>query len=145
MNIKIKKTTSDAIIPTKGSYGAAGCDLYSNEEFSIILYPGQSTMIHTGICVEIPYGYVGLVYPRSGLASKHGLRLSNCVGVIDSDYRGEILLSVRNDSNEKQVIEHKSRVAQLVITAYEDVNFEEVDELSDSKRGEGGFGSTGTK
>lgn len=145
MKIKIKKITPDAIIPTRGSEEAAGVDLYSNEEFSIILYPGKSAMIHTGICVEIPNGYVGLVYPRSGLASKQGLRLSNCVGVVDSDYRGEIMLSVYNDSDERQVVKNKERIAQLVIAPYETVSFEVVDELSRSGRGEGGFGSTGTK
>ena len=143
MKINVKTTSPNVILPTRGSNGAAGYDFYSNEEFSIIINPGESAMIHTGICIEIPHGYFGAIFPRSGLATKNGLRLSNCVGVIDEDYIGECMVPIYNDSNERQVISQKSRIAQLVILPYEEIVFHKVDELSNSNRNNGGFGSTG--
>lgn len=143
MVINIKKTNSNAIIPTRGSDRAAGYDLYSNET-SVDIPAGETRMIGTGVCMEIPDGYAGLVYARSGLASKRGLRPANCVGVIDSDYRGEIKVALHNDSKESQTIYSGDRLAQIVITPFLAATFNEVDELNITDRGDGGFGSTGT-
>lgn len=142
MVVNIKKTNSNAIIPTRGSNRAAGYDLYSNET-SIDIPAGKTKMIGTGVCMEIPDGYAGLVYARSGLASKRGLRPANCVGVIDSDYRGEIKVALHNDSKELQTINSGDRLAQIVITPFLAIEFNEVNELDKTDRGEGGFGSTG--
>ena len=109
-----------------------------------VFVPGTTMKIGTGIAAEIPEGYFGAVFARSGLATKKGLRPANCVGVIDSDYRGEIIVALHNDSKEPQTIQAYERIAQIVILPYLDVSFEIVDELSDTERGEGGFGSTGT-
>lgn len=142
MVINIKKTDSNATIPTRGSDRAAGFDLYSNET-SVDIPAGETKMIGTGVCMEIPDGYAGLVYARSGLASKRGLRPANRVGVIDSDYRGEIKVALHNDSKELQTINIGDRLAQIVITPFLAVSFNEVNELNATDRGEGGFGSTG--
>lgn len=146
--IKIKKLYDYAKIPTRGSEHAAGYDLYAciNEEDSTITIPPHSTVkIGTGIVVEIPHGYFGAIFARSGLATKKGLRPANCVGVCDEDYRGEYIVPLHNDTNEQVVISPQERIAQLVIMPYLPVNFEVVDELSDTQRGSGGFGSTGAK
>lgn len=142
MVVKIKKTDSNAIIPTYGSERAAGCDLYSTSEIDIPV--GETKLIGTGVCMEIPDGYVGLIYARSGLATNRGLRPANCVGVIDSDYRGEIKVALHNDSKEFQPIYVGDRIAQLVIAPFLNVTFEEVGMLDETNRGENGFGSTGT-
>lgn len=151
MDIKIKKLNPDAIIPTNGSEYAAGWDLYACEDAKIS--PGGSTFIHTGIAIEIPEGYFGAIYARSGLACKQSLRPANCVGVIDSDYRGEIQVCLHNDDLEgsafgfgltfSKQISKGDRIAQLIIQKYEPINFIEVDELEDTFRGDGGFGSSG--
>lgn len=144
--IKIKKLNSNATIPTRGSGYAAGYDLYACIDRGAMDIPvGTTVKISTGIAAKIPDGYFGAVFARSGLATKRGLRPSNCVGVVDSDYRGEIIVALHNDSDQCQTIHHGDRVAQLVIMPYLTVEFEEVDELSDTDRGTGGFGSTGTK
>ncbi|MBQ1957141.1 MAG: dUTP diphosphatase [Clostridia bacterium] len=146
--MKIKKLDPNATLPKYGSEYAAGADLYAciaDGEKGILIAPGETKLIHTGIAMEIPQGFVGLVYARSGLATKRGLAPSNKVGVIDCDYRGELMVSLYNQSGETQKVEHGERIAQLVITPYITVEFEEVDELSETVRGEGGFGSTGTK
>ena len=143
LNLRIKKINDNATIPTYGSAAAAGADLYSCEE-EIIIQPGETRLIHTGIVMEIPDGYVGLIYARSGIATKRGLAPANKVGVIDSDYRGEIMVALHNHSNSAAKIEAKERIAQIVITPYLAVNFAEVDELDETERGAGGFGSTGT-
>lgn len=145
MNVKIKLLDKNATIPTYGTEYAAGCDLYSSSLESITIDPHTTKLIHTGIAMEIPVGKVGLVYARSGLASKRSLAPANKVGVIDSDYRGEIMVALHNHSDIPQTIEAKERVAQLVITSYDQAIFEVVDDLSDTVRGEGGFGSTGKK
>ena len=146
MEINIKKLYEDTIIPTRGSLEAAGYDLYAHiDEDKHELKPGETFMIGTGIAIEIPSGYFAAIYARSGIASKRNLRPANCVGVIDSDYRGEIKVPLFNDSNENQIIENKERVAQIVIMPYLNVTFNEVEKLSESNRDEGGFGSTGTK
>lgn len=140
--IKFTKINSDAIAPTSGSIEAAGCDLYANI-LSQRIPAGKTEMIGTGICMEIPKGYGGFIFARSGLASKRGLRPANCVGVVDSDYRGEIKVALHNDSEECQTIHQGDRIAQIVIMPYLSVKFEEVEKLTETERGEGGFGSTG--
>ena len=146
MEINIKKLHEDSIIPTRGSEEAAGYDLYAYlEDEKIDLNPGETKMIGTGIAVEIPTGYFGAIYARSGIAAKRNLRPANCVGVIDSDYRGEIKVPLYNDSDKVQSLDNKERVAQVVIMPYLNVTFNEVDNLSESNRDQGGFGSTGTK
>ena len=146
MNIKvnIKKTVEDAILPTYGSEYAAGADLYSCSDKTEIA-PGETVLMHTGVAIELPIGYVGLVYARSGLASKRGLAPANKVGVIDCDYRGEIMVALHNHGSVTQTVEKGERIAQLVIAPYFTADFNEVEELSETVRGEGGFGSTGRK
>lgn len=144
IDLKIKKLSDKAVIPSYGSASAAGADLYSAEE-EITVLPGQTRLIHTGVAMQIPEGYVGLIYARSGIATKRGLAPANKVGVIDSDYRGEIMVSVFNHSSETQTVAAGERIAQIVITPYLTVNFVESEELDDTERGAGGFGSTGTK
>lgn len=144
IGVNIKKLTNDAILPTYGSEYAAGADLYScSDTFDI--EAGKTVLVHTGVAVELPVGCVGLVYARSGLASKKGLAPANKVGVIDCDYRGEIMVALHNHSNETRTVEKGERIAQLVIAPYYTAEFTEVEELSSTIRGEGGFGSTGTK
>lgn len=145
MNINIKKLYEDSIIPTRGSLDAAGYDLYAHlDSDSISLNSGETYMVGTGIAVEIPSGYFAAIFARSGIASKRSLRPANCVGVIDSDYRGEIKVPLFNDSDKEQVLEKNERVAQMVIMPYLNVTFNLVEELSSTDRGQGGFGSTGT-
>ena len=143
MVLKLKKLNDNAIIPTRGSEKAAGYDLYAAEEASI--KAGETVKIGTGIAVAIPDGYFGGIYARSGLATKEGLRPANCVGVIDSDYRGELIVSIHNDSSVDRVIEKGERMAQLVVQPYLSVEFEEADELDETERGDGGFGHSGKK
>ena len=144
-NVKIKKLNEEAKIPTYGTDYAAGADLYALTEDIVTIMPGETKLIKTGISMEIPTGYAGLIYARSGLASKKGLAPANKVGVVDSDYRGEIMVALHNHSNEERQIENGERIAQFVITPYLKACFEEVDNLDDTERGENGFGSTGTK
>ena len=141
--IKIKKLNEKAIIPTRGSEYAAGWDLYAcTDELTTI--PAHSTVkIGTGIAMEIPHGYFGAIFARSGLATKEGLRPANCTGVCDEDYTGEYIVALHNDTDLQKVIEPNERIAQLVLLPYLNVEFEEVDELSKTERGIGGFGSTG--
>lgn len=143
--VALKKLNDSAIIPTYGSEYAAGADLYACIDEAITFQPGETILIHTGIAMEIPAGYAGLIYARSGLASKKGLAPANKVGVVDADYRGEIMVALHNHNTVAVSIEPKERIAQLVITPYLTAHFEEVEELSETVRGEGGFGSTGTK
>lgn len=144
-DINIKKIKDKAIIPTYGSEYAAGADMYACLDAALQIEPGQTVLIHTGIAMEIPAGYVGLVYARSGLASKKGLAPANKVGVIDADYRGEIMVALHNHGTQTQSVEPGERIAQLVIAPYITGVFHQVDELSDTVRGDGGFGSTGRK
>lgn len=143
--MNIKKLNERAVVPTYGSAFAAGADLYACEDAPVTLLPGQTKLIHTGIAMEIPAGLVGLVYARSGLASKRGLAPANKVGVIDSDYRGEIMVALHNHGTVEQTVEAGERIAQIVFTPYVAAEFSVVDELCDTARGAGGFGSTGTK
>ena len=143
--INIKLLNDDAIIPTYGSNFAAGADLYANIKEDEIINPSETKFIKTGISLEIPEGLVGLIYPRSGLSCKEGLAPANKVGVIDSDYRGEIIVALHNHSKEIRTITPNERIAQIVFTPYIKGNFNIVKDLSDTKRGNGGFGSTGKK
>ena len=144
-NIKmnIKKLCDSAKIPTYGSEFSAGADLYSAEAAEIL--PGETVLVHTGIAIAIPEGLVGLIYARSGLATKRGLAPANKVGVIDADYRGEIMVALHNHSDIVAEVAPCERVAQLAIVPFIKAEFEVVDELSSTVRGAGGFGSTGTK
>ena len=144
-NVRIKKINEKAIIPTYGTEYAAGADLYACIDEKISFEPGETKLIKTGVAMEVPIGYAGLIYARSGLASKRGLAPANKVGVVDSDYRGEIMVALHNHSNEVKEIEPQERIAQFVITPYLKAMFEEVEELDETIRGEGGFGSTGKK
>lgn len=144
--VKIKKVRENAQIPTYGTKEAAGADIYAAIQENITIEPGETKLIPTGFALEVPIQYAGLIYARSGLASKKGLAPANKVGVVDSDYRGEVMVSLHNHSKEAQTIEPKERIAQLIITPYIKANFEEVSSLEeDTERGTGGFGSTGRK
>ena len=144
MNVRLKKMHPDAIMPTYGSVGSAGADLSAIPgAHPSVIASGETAVIHTGVAAAIPQGYVGLVYARSGLACKRGLAPANKVGVIDSDYRGEIMVALHNHGEMPQAVEPGDRVAQLVIAPVEQAVFEWADELDDTTRGDGGFGSTG--
>ncbi len=145
MRVNIKKLHENAIVPTYGTEFSAGADLYACMEEAVTILPGKTEMIHTGIAMEVPVGYAGLVYARSGLACKKGLAPANKVGVVDADYRGEIMIALHNHSDEPVTVEPKERVAQMVIAPFLAVDYQVVDELTDTVRGEGGFGSTGRK
>ena len=143
MNIRIKKLRDDACIPTSGSEYAAGYDLYACLDSPVCIRPHTTEKIGTGLSLAIPDGYFGAVFARSGLASKKGMRPANCVGVCDSDYRGEYIVALHNDSENEYTVNPGERIAQLVILPYLKVEFELVEELDSTARGAGGFGSTG--
>ncbi len=144
MDIKIKKLKENAIIPTRGSKFAAGYDLYACLDCdSLTIEPHKSAKIGTGIAAALPTGYFGAIFARSGLATKQSLRPANCVGVVDSDYRGEYIVFIHNDSSEVKTINNGERIAQLVVMPFMEVSFTETDVLDETERGEGGFGSTG--
>lgn len=142
VTVKFKKLNQNAIVPKYGTPYAAGADLYACDGKDVLVEPHQTVFIHTGIAVAIPDGMVGLIYARSGLASKRSLAPANKVGVIDSDYRGEIIVSLHNHGDVAQIVADKERIAQLVIAPYYTADFVE-DELDDTARGANGFGSTG--
>ena len=144
MQIKIRKLNPNARIPTRGSEQAAGYDIYACLDTQTATIPAHKTVkVSTGISMAIPEGYFGAIFARSGLASKQGLRPANCVGVIDSDYRGELMIMLHNDTDEPKTIENGDRVGQLVILPYMTIDFEEADSLDETQRGAGGFGSSG--
>ena len=143
MIIRTKRINPEAIMPTRGSRQAAGYDLYSPLE--VFVPPHQTIKVGIGFAMEIPEGYFGGIFARSGLSARSGLRPANCVGVIDSDYRGEIIVAVHNDSEHERRIEAGERIAQLIVMPYLAVEFEEADELSETARDTGGYGSTGNK
>lgn len=143
MKLCFKKLDPRATVPTYGSDLAAGADLRAVLDAPVTIKPNESVLIHTGIAVAIPVGYVGLVYARSGIACKRGLAPSNKVGVIDADYRGEIMVSLHNHGTTEQTIDPDERIAQMVITPFIHCEYEEADNLDDTERGTGGFGSTG--
>ena len=144
IKVNFKKLNENAIKPSFGTEFAAGADLYACEGSEVTIEAGETKLIHTGIALEIPEGYAGLIYARSGIATKRGLAPANKVGVIDADYRGEIMVALHNHSNTAQTIADGERIAQLVIAPFLAVDYTETDELSDTVRGSGGFGSTGT-
>ena len=150
--IRFKKLSADAITPTKGSKEAAGYDLYANnydfandlKDWTLMILPGETVKIYTDIAVELPEGYFGGIYARSGLACKSGLAPANKVGIIDSDYRGPIIVCLYNHSSMPQLIHKGDRIAQLIVQPYLEFEWEEVKELDETRRGANGFGSTGT-
>ena len=149
MFIKVKVLTPTAQMPTHGSPSAAGYDLYAdvkgtfNGEDKVLIPRGKTVKVGTGLAMELPEGYGGFIFARSGLSIKDGLRPANCVGLCDSDYRGEYIVALHNDGEHDIFVEHGARIAQLVVMAHQNLCFEEVEELDDTERGEGGFGSTG--
>lgn len=145
MEIKFKKLTETAQTPTRGSEYAAGYDLYADTDKEIMVEPHTTAMVGTGLSIAVPEGYFGAIFARSGLASKRGLRPANCVGVCDSDYRGEYIVALHNDSDQMRSIAPGERIAQLVLMPFLHVEFVEAEELDETERGAGGFGSTGTK
>ncbi len=145
IKMRVKKLLPNAKLPTYGSEFSAGADLYALSDHSVRIGPDETAVVHTGLAAEIPDGYVGLIFARSGLATKKGLAPANKVGVIDSDYRGEIRVALHNHTKYEQSIEPFERIAQLVLVPYVCAEFEEAEELSETVRGEGGFGSTGAK
>lgn len=145
MIVKIKKLNENATIPTYGSPYAAGADLYACIENDEVIKAGETKLIKTGLAIELPVGYAAFIYARSGLASKRGLAPANKVGVVDCDYRGEIMVALHNHSTVDQGISPNERIAQMVIAPYITAEFELTDTLSETVRGQGGFGSTGTK
>ena len=145
MKIQIKALRDGAVMPSRGSQYAAGHDLYACIDEDIEIFPGKTEKVGTGISVAVPEGYFGAVFARSGLAMKQGLRPANCVGVCDSDYRGEYIVALHNDSDKIRTVHNGDRIAQLVIIPFYEAEFEWAEELSQTARGEGGFGSTGIK
>ena len=143
--VNIKKLNPNATVPTYGSLYSAGADLYACIEENLVIAPHETVLIKTGLSIEIPEGYAGLIYARSGLASKKGLAPANKVGVVDADYRGEVMVALHNHSEKSAEIECGERVAQLVIAPFLKAEFNVVESLSDTVRGDGGFGSTGSK
>lgn len=143
MVAKIKRIKDDAKIPVRGSIQSAGYDLFACIKKSIVVFPGDTVKIGTGLIIEPPTGYFGGIFARSGLSTKHGIRPANCVGVCDNDYRGEYIVPIHNDSDEPYTINNGDRIAQLIFLPYSDICFEEVADFEDTDRGAGGFGSTG--
>ena len=143
--VRIKRLRENAVLPTHGSAYAAGYDLCAclDGDGAVVIPPHHTVKIGTGLAFALPEGTFGAVFARSGLAAKQDLRPANCVGVVDSDYRGECFIALHNDSNEERTVRHGDRIAQLVLLPFLPMEFEEVDALSETARGEGGFGSTG--
>ena len=143
MKILLKKLNEKAVLPSRGSAFAAGYDLYACLDAPVVIAPHTTAKIGTGIAAAIPEGWFGAVFARSGLAAKQGLRPANCVGVCDSDYRGEYIIALHNDTDEERTVSHGDRIAQLVILPFMEAEFEFTEELPATERGAGGFGSTG--
>ena len=142
-NINVKKLNDLAKLPTRGSSDAAGYDLYATTSYNIEIQPHTTVKIGTGLSFELPQGTFAAIFPRSGIATKRGLRPANCVGVVDSDYRGEVIVALHNDTDEVQSIEPQERIAQMILLPFVEMSFNEVNELSDTVRGESGFGGSG--
>lgn len=144
MDIMFKKLNENAVVPASGTKYSAGYDLCAcTGNSTTVIGAGETVKVGTGIAMAIPEGYFGAIFARSGLATKQGLRPANCVGVVDSDYRGEVIVALHNDSGVERTVNDGDRIAQLVVIPYLGLSFNEVDELPDTERGEGGFGSTG--
>lgn len=144
-DVRIKKLNENAVIPTYGTEFSAGADLYACLDEAVTLAPGETKLIKTGLAMEVPVGYAGLIYARSGLATKKGLAPANKVGVVDADYRGEVMVALHNHSLVEASVEPGERIAQMVIAPFLTANFVVADELCETVRGAGGFGSTGMK
>jgi len=142
-NIKVKKLNNLAKIPSRGSLNAAGYDLYAAINEKIGIRPHETVKVETGLSFELPQGTFAAIFPRSGIATKRGLRPANCVGVIDSDYRGPVIVALHNDTDETQIIEPQERIAQMILLPYIEMKFNEVNTLSNTVRGDGGFGNSG--
>ena len=145
MRIEVKKLSDTAQLPVRGSEQAAGYDLCADIAEQLEIAPGETAKVTTGLAFAIPEGYFGGIFARSGLSTKKGLRPANCTGVVDSDYRGPVIVALHNDSTQTRVIEPGERIAQLILLPYLAAEFDEVEELDETDRGSGGFGSTGTK
>ena len=145
ISMNVKKLCDKATLPVYASEYAAGADLYACLDEPVTIEPNETKLIKTGLAMAIPEGLAGLIYARSGLASKRGLAPANKVGVIDSDYRGEVMVALHNHGTTPQTVEHGERIAQLVLAPIVTADFNVVDDLDTTARGEGGFGSTGTK
>lgn len=145
MRVEVKKLSETAVLPVRGSEQAAGYDLCADIESTVTIRPGETAKIGIGLAFAIPQGYFGGIFARSGLSTKKGLRPANCTGVVDSDYRGPVIVALHNDSTKEQTIEPGERIAQMILIPYLSAEFEPVAELDETARGEGGFGSTGTK
>ena len=143
ISTKVKKLSPNAIIPTRGSSDAAGYDLYACLDEPIEIYPHGTIKVSTGIAVEIPPSFWLGIFARSGLATKQGLRPANCTGVVDADYRGPIIVALHNDTDEIQVVEPNDRIGQAILLPKYEMTWEEVDQLNETNRNAGGFGSTG--
>lgn len=143
MNIPVKILNEYAHLPTRGSEYAAGYDLYAAIEKTIVILPHSTVKIGTGLAFELPENTFAAIFARSGLATKEGLRPANCVGICDSDYRGEYIVAIHNDTDEPQIITPKERIAQMVLLPFVSMEFTEFENLSETNRGSGGFGSTG--
>ena len=144
MTIKVKKVSPTAVIPTHGSSFSAGYDLYADLPEALVIMPHATVTVDTGLKFELPEGYFAGIFARSGIATREGLRPANCVGVCDSDYRGNYMVALHNDSEEHRTVTPHEKIAQMIVMPYLPLEFEEAEELSDTVRGEGGFGSTGT-
>lgn len=145
MKVNVKRLSNTAILPTHGSQYSAGYDLYADIKEPIMIAPHTCEKISTGLSIQIPEGFFGGIFARSGTATKKNLRPANCVGVCDSDYTGPYIVALTNDSDIPQTIEPQERIAQLVVLPFLSIDFNEVDELEETERGAGGFGSTGVK
>ena len=145
MRVEVKKLSDTAQLPVRGSEQAAGYDLCADIAEHLEIAPGETAKVTTGLAFAIPEGYFGGIFARSGLSTKKGLRPANCTGVVDSDYRGPVIVALHNDSVQTRVVEPGERIAQLILLPYLAAEFDEVEELDETDRGCGGFGSTGTK
>ena len=143
MEIRIKRLTDTAQLPKRGSEYAAGYDLYADISEDLVIRPHTTVTVDTGLQFELPEGTFAGIFARSGLATREGLRPANCVGVCDSDYRGNYMVALHNDSDEPRTVTPHEKIAQMIVMHYLPLEFEETEELSDTARGEGGFGSTG--
>ena len=143
MKVRVKKVSNTAILPSRGSSSAAGYDLYADLPEEIQIRPHETVTVDTGLQFELPEGYFAGIFARSGIAAREGLRPANCVGICDSDYRGNYMVALHNDSNEVRTVKVHEKIAQMIVMPYMMLEFEEAEELSTTARGDGGFGSTG--
>ena len=143
MKVRVNKVSSTAVLPSRGSSSAAGYDLYADLPEEIQIRPHETVTVDTGLQFELPEGYFAGIFARSGIAAREGLRPANCVGICDSDYRGNYMVALHNDSNEVRTVKVHEKIAQMIVMPYMMLEFEEAEELSTTARGDGGFGSTG--